>query len=141
MADDRIKREIEDILNRLDDLPAERKPIPFRKRSTGSPGSLARGLIEPFTHISIRHVMLTALVLVIVGFFIRDATDAGRWMLYAGLALFAACFVISFLGRRAGPATSPGYQKRWRGQPMDLEPPGPSFSQRLRAWFTRKSRP
>jgi len=141
MADDKIKREIEDILNRLDDLPAERKPIPIRKRSSGSPGSLARGLIEPLTRISVRHVMLTALALVIVGFFIRGATDAGRWLLIAGLVLFISSFVISFFGRRAGPATSPRYQKRWRGQPMDLDPPTPTLSQRLRAWFGRRSRP
>lgn len=144
MADDRIKREIEDILSRLDDLPAERKPIPFRKRSSRQPGSLARGLIEPLTRISIRHVMLTALVLLVVGFFLQGAWAFGRWMLIAGLVLFVGSFVISFFSRRA-PSRPSGYQKRWRGQPMDLQPPGseatPTFSQRLRAWFARKSRP
>ena len=140
MADDRIKREIEDILSRLDDLPGERKPIPFRKRSSPQPGSLARGLIEPLTRISMRHVMLTALVLLIVGFFSQGAWEFGRWMLIGGLVLFISCFVISFFNRRA-PARSPRSEKRWRGQPMDLDPPNPTLSQRLRAWLGRRSRP
>ena len=144
MADDRIKREIEDILSRLDDLPAERKPIPFRKRSSPPPGSLARGLIEPLTRISMRHVMLTALALLVVGFFTRGAWAFGQWMLIAGLVLFVSCFVISFFNRGAPTARSPRsprHEKRWRGQPMDLDPPTPTLSQRLRAWFGRRSRP
>jgi len=140
MADDRIKREIEDILSRLDDLPAGRKPIPFRKRSAGATGSFTRGLIEPLTRISLRHVMLTALVLIIVGFFAQGAWGpAGRWMLIAGLVLFLTSFVLSFFNR-GGTATSPRYEKRWRGQPMDLDPRNPTLSQRLRAWLGRRSR-
>jgi hypothetical protein len=143
MADDRIKREIEDILSRLDDLPAERKPIPFRRRSSRQPGSFGRGLIEPLTRISIRHAMLAALVLLVVGFFIQGTWEFGRWMLIAGLVLFVSCFVISFFNRGAGRGStrSSGYQKRWRGQPMDLDQPNPTLSQRVRAWFARKSRP
>lgn len=132
MADDRIKREIEDILSRLDDLPAERKPIPIRRRSSGSAGAFGRALVGPLAHISLRNVMLTALVLVIVGFFGMRVSVFGQWLLIAGLLLFFTTFALSFFGRKSAPQ----YEKRWRGQPMDLSPA--SFGDRLRAWLQAK---
>ncbi len=135
MADDRIKREIEDILNRLDDfVPEERSPVPFRKRSP-KPAGAFWALLEPLAHISLRHVMLTALALVIVGFFgTRAYPGFGQWVLIAGLILFATTFALSFFGRKAAPQ----YEKRWRGQPMDLAPP--TLGDRLRAWLEAKRR-
>ena len=132
MADDRIKREIEDILSRLDDLPAERKPIPIRRRSSGSAGAFGRALGGPLAQISLRNVMLTALVLVIAGFFGMRVLPFGQWLLIAGLLLFFTTFALSFFGRKSAPQ----HEKRWRGQQMDLSPP--SFGDRLRAWLQAK---
>ena len=139
MADDRIKREIEDLLNRLDDfVPDERAPVPIRRRSPRTVAAFARGLIEPLTRVSLRHVMLAALVLVIVGFVgMRVYPVVGRWMLIGGLILFLTSFVLSLFGRSGAPP--PRSEKRWRGRPMDLDPP--SFSQRLRSWLGPKRRP
>lgn len=136
MADDRIKREIEDILNRLDDfVPEERTPIPFRKRSSNPAGAFW-ALLEPLAHISLRHVMLSALILVIVGFFgMRVYGGFGQWVLIAGLILFFTTFALSFFGRSSA---APQYDKRWRGRPMDLAPP--TLGDRLRAWLEAKRR-
>ena len=137
MSDDKIQREIEDILTRLDTfLPDERKPIRFRRRSSFSPGGLFRSVIEPVARISLRQVMLTALILIIVGFFgIRVYPVFGRWVLIAGVILLLTSFALSFFSR-GGPAAQT--DKRWRGRPMELGEP--SLADRLRSWLQGKRR-
>ena len=134
MADDKIKREIEDLLNRLDTfLPEESVPTRVRRRSSGATSSFFRALIEPLTRISLRQVMLAALVLIVVGFIADKAYPAfGRWVLIGGVILLFTSFALSFLGRGGTPAM----EKRWRGQPMVLQ--SPSLGERLRAWLRAK---
>jgi hypothetical protein len=135
MPDDKIQREIEDILSRLDDLPAERKPTPMRRRSRQA-HSFVDGLFAPLASISIRHVMLAALALIVVGFFTRNAYPAfGHWTLIGGVLLFFTAIVLSMFNRGG---SAPAIDKRWRGQPMDLS--GPTIGERLRAWYQAKRR-
>jgi len=137
MPDDRIQREIEDILSRLDDLPAQRKPIPMRRRSR-RPASFGSNLFAPLASMSIRHVMLAALALILVGFIAGHSHPVfGRWTLIAGVILFFTAIVMSMFNKGGG-STSHMPEKRWRGQPMDLS--GPTFGDRLRAWFNAKRR-
>ena len=136
MPNDKIQREIEDILSKLDDLPGEGKPIPMRRRQRQA-ASFLDGLLTPVAGLSIRHVMIAALALIVVGFFTRNAyPDFGRWTLIGGVLLFFTAIVISAFNRGGPPA--PHVEKRWRGQPMDLE--GPTLGDRLRAWFNTKRR-
>jgi hypothetical protein len=142
MPEDKIKQEIEDVLNKLDTfLPDEKQPIPFRKPAR-SPSRAAKsafgGLIEPLTRISLRNVMLLALVLLGVGLVatrIDSIETYGSWALIAGVVLFLVCFGLSIVGRTSRPA-GPRYEKRWRGEPMNLDEPGPT--DRFRGWFRRK---
>lgn len=136
MSDDKIKREIEDLLNRLDTfLPEESVKSRVRRRSSGTASSFFHALIEPLEHISLRQVMLTALLLIVVGFIAGKAyPEFGRWVLIGGVILLITSFALSFVGRSGAPAV----EKRWRGQPMMLQPP--SFGDRLRAWFRAKRR-
>ena len=136
MADDKIQREIEDILNRLDTfLPEESAASKVRRRSSGPATSFFHALIEPLARISLRQVMLTALVLIVAGFFAGKAyPEFGRWVLIGGIILLFTSFALSFFGRGGAPAT----EKRWRGQPMMLE--SPSLGDRLRTWFRAKRR-
>ena len=132
MPEDRIQREIEDILSRLDDLPEDRI-VPFRRRPFNATATLGR-LLEPLARISVRQVMLAALILIFVGFVgARVNPVLGRWVLIAGVILFLTSFALSFLHRGPG---APATDRRWRGRPLDLREPGPG--DRLRAWFRKR---
>ncbi len=134
MPDDRVQREIEDILNRLDDfVPEETVASRMRRRSSGAAAGFGRAIIAPLARISLRHVMLTALALVVVAFFaMRVHPLVARWALIGGLILFFSSFALTFFILVAPPPT----EKRWRGQPLALGQP--SFGDRLRAWWERK---
>ncbi len=136
MPDDKIQREIEDILNRLDDfVPEERVSSRVRRRSSDAAATLGRAILAPLARISLRQVMLTALALVILGFLgMRVQPMYGRWLLVGGVILFLTSFALSFDSR--GPAET---EKRWRGQPMVLR--GPSLGDRVRAWLRARRRP
>jgi hypothetical protein len=139
MPEDKVQREIEELLDRLDTfLPEESVASKVRKRSSNAASSMLRSLTEPLTHISLRTVMLTALVLIVGGFILGYAySTIGHWMLIAGVVLLLASFVLSFLtrGSVSGP---PPPEKHWRGQPMVLQSPG--LGDRLRSWFRTKRR-
>ncbi|MDZ4278463.1 MAG: hypothetical protein U1B78_04930 [Dehalococcoidia bacterium] len=135
MPDDKIQREIEDILSRLEDfVPEESATSRMRRRSSDAAGAFGRGMFAPLTRISLRHVMLTALALVVIGFLARGV-QFGQWMLIAGVILLLTSFALSFVSRGGGNQI----EKRWRGQPMELN--GPSLGERLRAWFQSRRRP
>ena len=135
MPDDRIQREIEDILNRLDAfVPEESAARRMRRRSSGAAANFGRALIAPLMGISLRQVLLTALALIVLGFLGQRVHPLlGRWVLIAGVILLLSSFAFSFFSRGAAPA-----EKRWRGQPMELH--GPSLGDRLRAWLQAKRR-
>jgi hypothetical protein len=136
MPDDKIEREIEDILSRLDEfVPEETVAGRVRRRSSVAAGAFGRAVIGPLARISLRQVMLTALVLVVIGFLgMRLQPVFGRWVLIGGVILFLTSFALSFFSR--GPAKM---EKRWRGQPLELDEP--SLGDRLRAWLQSKRRP
>ena len=136
MPDDKIQREIEDILNRLDEfVPEESVVSRMRRRSSGGAASFARALLAPLARISLRQVLLASLVLVVVGFLaMRVHPLFGRWALVGGLLLFFTSFALSVFSR-----SSPQTENRWRGRPIDLGTP--SLSDRLRAWLQAKRRP
>lgn len=135
MPEDRIRREIEEILNRLDAFVPERKP-PLRRGPGEVAASFARGAVDFLSRISLRHVMLTAVALIVLSLLARAAVPAvGTWLLVAGVILFLTAFALSFVGRGSPSAV----EKRWRGRPLDLREP--TFGERLRAWFQAKRRP
>ncbi len=140
MADDKFKREIEDILNKLDDfVPEETAADRVRRRSSGAAASVVRAILAPFTRISIRQVMLTALLIIVVGFLaMRIHPIFGRYALIAGVILFMTSFALSFFNRSGG-AQPPTVEKRWRGQPVELNEP--SLADRIKAWLKSRRRP
>ena len=141
---DRIEREIEEILRKIDDFVPE-KPRSVRKRpadksvpafnpqprqaaaprSTGSGGSLAR--------ISLNQVMGWSLIAVLVAFFLP--IPGSGWVILAALLVFGVAFLLSRMG---GGSSSRGVEKRWRGEPLDLR--GPSFAERIRDWIKGRRR-
>ena len=137
MPDDRIQREIEDILNRLDAfVPEEGVASRMRRRSSEAAAAFGHAVIAPLARISLRQVMLTALVLVIVGFIgMRVYPVFGRWLLVGGVILFLTTIALSLFSRSAQPKT----EKRWRGRPLELHQPG--LGEWLRTWLRGKRHP
>ncbi len=136
MPDDKLQREIEDILNRLDSfVPEEGVTSRVRRRSSDATTAFGRAVLAPLAHISLRQVMLTALVLTVLSLvFMRVQPEFARWTLIAGLILFFTSFALSFFNR--GPAKVERY---WRDRPIEIEEP--SLGDRLRAWWQAKFGP
>jgi hypothetical protein len=136
--DDKIKREIEDILNKLDDfVPEESTTERVRRTSSNAASSVVKGLLAPFAKISIQQLMLTALIIIVVGFFAMRVYPAGRYMLVGGVILFLTAFALSFFNRSGG-TPQPSTEKRWRGQPIDLREP--TLAERIRDWIKGRNR-
>lgn len=133
---DRIEREIEEILKKIDNLPERSKssrPPPRRTRPSGG-STIQRWLAR----ISLRKVMMWALFAVIVAFFMRGVPGA-YWLLIGALVLFVTAFILSTTSRGSGGSASSRYpEKRWRGQPMDLSEP--SWPDRIKAFLKGKKR-
>lgn len=131
---ERIDREIEEILRRLDSHPARRRrSLRWRLRSVvtslwGAVASRVRG-------ISLGQVMIGSFLIICVAYFFRYLNpQLMRWIIIAGLLLFFASFVLS-LRRSNSPISR---ERRWRGQRVDYDEP--NLAERLRSWFDRSRR-
>ncbi|HEX5368447.1 MAG TPA: hypothetical protein VFY10_03440 [Dehalococcoidia bacterium] len=124
---DRIEREIEEILKKIDNFPDRNRPK-ARKPSKTS-GALQRWL----TRVSMRKVMMWALFVAMVAFFLRGI-PGGYFLLIGAIIVFVTAFMLSTRG--TGPA-NPG-EKRWRGQPLDLSEPG--WPDKVKAWIKGRKR-
>jgi hypothetical protein len=134
---DRIEREIEEILRKIDDFVPDtsrgRRPQrrPARPAPTPNPpGWFSRRLAA----ISLTQVMWWSLFVVIVSFFAR-AVPGAEWVMIGALIVFATAFFLS-LGR--GGRRAAGQEKVWRGQPLDLS--GPGWPDRIKAWVKGRKR-
>lgn len=148
MADhDRLEREIEEILGKIEDFPA---PEPRYKRESrhalrrlGSAISERhRAFTARISHISMSQVMLLAFLLILASFFFRRMNPMlMNWVLYLGIILFVTSFAILVFSRRgSGPGRSSS-EARWRGRQVQYRAPrGTSLSQRIRRWFSRRDR-
>jgi hypothetical protein len=135
MPEDKLQREIEDILNRLDDfVPEEGVTKRVRRRSSNAAAGFGRAFLGPLAGISLRQVMLTALALTLLSFlFMGTAPDFARWVLIAGLILFFTSFALSFFSR-GSPAKAE--TKYWRDRPIEIDQP--TLGDRLRGWWQAK---
>jgi hypothetical protein len=128
---DRIEREIEEILKKIDNFPERGKGArPPRKPVHSGGGAAQRWL----AHISLRRVMMWALFAVIVAFLLRGIPGA-YWLLIGALVVFVTAFILS---TRGGPGAANVPEKRWRGQPIDLRPP--SWPDRIKAFLKGRKR-
>ena len=128
---DRIKREIEEILRKIDNFVPERARR--RARRVSQPFAAAQGwMTHRLARISLNQVMMWALITVVATFFFRGIPGAG-WIMIAALIVFATAYLLSRRGGR-----TPMTQKRWRGEPIDLS--APSWPERLKAWLKGRKR-
>ncbi|MBI1885475.1 MAG: hypothetical protein HYS09_04060 [Chloroflexi bacterium] len=129
---DKLQREIEELLDQLEDFPPRRSPWAWL-RSTLSRvfAGLRRGFSTPrLPRLSIGHLLLASVVLIIVAYVFSPGGDSGgRILIGAALLIFVVAFVLSL--RRQGRIP----EKRWRGQPMEVDSSG--MGSRLRSWWER----
>lgn len=117
MADgDRVEREIEDILRKIDDFPSEAARIRARRRREARSVPLTRTFGDRIRRINAPQLLLTGIAIVLISYFVvsNASETAGRIGIIAGLILFFSAFVLSF---RTGPRTRP--ERRWRGRVID----------------------
>lgn len=129
---DQLQREIEEILERLDDFIPEEKP---RHRVGSRVGEAIHGFMGRLgavvTHASLGYLLVVSLILIFMAFAFRSSS-IGQYSMITGLALLGLTIGISFVVNRRRP------EKRWRGQVVEL--PGPRFIDRLQGWFKKHSR-
>lgn len=141
----RIEREIEEILTKLDDVPERgRAPIRMRRgwrsRLSRSLGRL-RGRVPALPALNPGTMMLVGIVMILSGLILRTFSgDLTRWVVTIGLVLFFLSFILSFWpGARRGGAV--GGDTYWRGQRIPRSQlRGPSLSSRLTTWWQRRNR-
>jgi VIT1/CCC1 family predicted Fe2+/Mn2+ transporter len=131
---DKIEREVEEILRKLDKFVPEESRLARARRRLGQAASdLLHTVLTRLSRVSLGQVMLASLILVVVAFFFRSASPTlARWAIIGGLILFFTSFILSLLGGRSR------YERRWRGQVIDLSEP--SLGSRLRSWLQRRNR-
>jgi hypothetical protein len=141
---DKVQREIEELLERLDNfVPEERLAAKIRSRRKQSrrtepagPGPLD-GLRKRLSRVTLGQVMLVGLGCMLIGW-ILDGSIA-TWLTLAGIVLTVGAFVMSLINGGGSRATIGGrVQKRWRGQVIEYGEP--STVDRVRGWFRRRGR-
>ncbi|HWO94189.1 MAG TPA: hypothetical protein VNL92_05435 [Dehalococcoidia bacterium] len=134
MADrgDRVEREIEDILRKIDDFPTEAARRRERRGREAPQASLGQRLARRIGRITPAQLMIASMVLVFAGFLIVDPIEANvaKYMIIAGLILFFSSFVLSFR-----PARRQQAPKRWRGRVIE---PDRSSGRGIRGWWGRR---
>ena len=113
----RIEREIEEILSRLDEfVPEESRSRRLRRRTGAVLAGLSDRLRAATRRISGGHVVLGAAVLLLLAMLLRPSFPlVARWATYAGLAVI---FVAIFLAIKPVHRRQPS--RYWRGPPIDI---------------------
>lgn len=127
MANNKVQKEIEDLLARLDTFPPP-KPWHVRVRESigdafGSVGDAVRRI--PFPRVNLGYVVLGAIVVAVMAYFL-DLGSIGSLIIIGAVLVFIAAFVMS-LRQKSRPST-----KYWRDRPMDMSKPGPDWRRRRR---------
>ena len=100
MADDRLEREINEILDNIDRFPgpeSRRKRARRRlvRRLINSVADGQRAVARQLSRIAIGQVMLASFLMVLASFFFRRFNPvAMQWVLLAGIVLFVSSFAI-----------------------------------------------
>ncbi len=144
---DRVQREIEELLDRLDNfVPEERlvSKIKKRQREESGPGAFERASTNArkrFSRITLGHIMLAGLSLMLLAWFVPGLFGGyAGYVRIIGLILTVAAFIGAVIGRDSQRTISGAryYEKRWRGQPIEYSDP-PAAS-RFRDWLRRRGR-
>lgn len=117
MPENRIQREVEELLRGLDTLPPRKRPLSERISAVAAApfraiGRMFSGVTLP--SINAGHVLLFAMIVIAVWYVAGGSGDLWRWVIIGAVALFIGAFIMS-LRRHSRPPP-----KYWRDKPMEL---------------------
>lgn len=147
---DRIEREIEEILAKLevggdsDTITGERVPTPIaeRRRSKAKAtarASRTRARASQRLNLNPATLLLAGAVVMVLGLILANWWEPFIWLSFGGVLLFIAAFAWSFRRHPAGASTSSGpRQVYWRDRYIDMTPPSPSPKDKVRRMFRRR---
>lgn len=117
----KLERDIEEVLAKVDRFPPKRSLRSRARRRLASAidgiGQALSGLPRP--QISVGQVLLLAMAVIVIAYFGFRGSSIGSILIFGGILAFIVAFIFSL--RRQSTSRLP--EKRWRGQPMDLEAP------------------
>ncbi|MCH8345744.1 MAG: hypothetical protein IIC87_02320 [Chloroflexi bacterium] len=127
----KLERDIEEVLAQIDQFPPKRSRWSrIRRRVANAIGGVGEAISSiPWPHISVGHVLLIAIAVIVIAYYGFRNSNIGGIVIFGGILVFIAAFVFSL--RRQSASRSP--EKRWRGQPIDLDEPGGSWWKRWRS--------
>lgn len=137
---DRLEREIQEILDKIEQLPA-----PKRRRASGLQRSLRRigdgvsawqrTVVQELSRISLSQLVLLSFLLILGAFLIRGLGPLGSWLMIAGIVLLVASLALMIFGSGGGGRSR---TQQWRGRTISYNRDG--LAQRIRRWFSNRSR-
>jgi hypothetical protein len=130
----RIEREIEEILTRLDEfVPNEPRTRRARRRVDRWWGGVRGWFGSRGGGFTGGHAVLIAAIVLVAAFFLQSVVPTlAKYATWAALLVIFAAIFFSIRPRRRGQ------QRYWRGQPVDLRRPSPMTQ--LRMWWRRRNR-
>lgn len=139
----RVEREIEEILNRMDTDPSGRKPLRMRRTMRSRVRRFFSRIPGPrlsMPALNSGSMMLWGIGLILSALILRMfSPELTRIVVVAGLVLFFASFVVAFRHKDAGAVGSS--EAYWRGQKFSrAELRGPSPIERLKTWWRQRNR-
>ncbi len=127
----KLERDIEEVLAQIDRFPPKRSLWSrIRRRAANAVSGVGEAISSiPWPHISIGQVLLIAIAVIVIAYFGFRSSNIGSILIFGGILAFIGAFIFSL--RRQSASRLP--EKRWRGQPMDLDEPGGSWWKRWRS--------
>ncbi len=127
----KLERDIEEVLAQIDQFPPKRSRWSrIRRRVANAIGGVGETIASiPWPRISVGHVLLIAIAVIVVAYYGFRNSNIGGIVIFGGILAFIAAFIFSL--RRQSASRTP--QRRWRGQPIDLDEPGDSWWKRWRS--------
>ncbi len=127
----KLERDIEEVLAQIDRFPPKRSLWSrLRRRVANAFGGVGEALSSiPKPRISIGQVLLIAIAVIVIAYFGFRGSGIGNILIFGGILAFIGAFIFSL--RRQSASRLP--ERRWRGQPMDLDEPGGSWWKRWRS--------
>lgn len=141
---DRLEREIEEILGKIEQFPdagsrARRSRRRNFNRVTSRIADVQRGIARRLGTVSISQLMLASFLLILLAFFFRGRgipPTASSWILVAGVLLFISTFAVMVFSPRARRGSM---EQRWRGRAIESRA-GSSLGERMRRWWSSRER-
>ncbi len=127
----KLERDIEEVLAQIDRFPPKRSLWSrIRRRVANAVGGVGEAIASiPRPRISIGQILLIAIAVIVIAYFGFRGSSIGNILIFGGILAFIGAFIFSL--RRQSASRLP--EKRWRGQPMDLDEPGGSWWKRWRS--------